>query len=54
MFHLIGSPQQRTMRILPKVVAHKKKATRGGTFTFQMLFQGNEPGSSLLGEDKIL
>jgi hypothetical protein len=42
------------MRILPKAVAHKKKAMHGGAFTFQMLFQGNELGSSLLGEVNIL
>jgi len=36
-----------TVRILPKVVAHKKKAMRGGDFTFQMLFEGNELNYSL-------
>jgi len=43
-----------TVRILPRVVAHKKKAMRGGAFTFQMLFQENELGSSLLGEVNIV
>jgi hypothetical protein len=28
------------MKVLPKAVAHKKKAMRGGAFTFQILFQG--------------
>jgi hypothetical protein len=27
-----------TVRILPRVVAHKKKAMRGGAFTFGVLF----------------
>jgi hypothetical protein len=43
-----------TVRILPKDVAHKKKAMRRGTFTFQMLFHENELGSSLLGEVNIV
>jgi hypothetical protein len=43
-----------TIRILPKAVAHKKKAMYGGAFIFHMLFQGNERGSSLLGEVNIM
>jgi hypothetical protein len=43
-----------TVRILPRAVAHKKKAMRGGAFTFRMLFQGNELGFSLLREVNIV
>jgi hypothetical protein len=39
------------VKIFPKVAVHTKKATFGGTFTFQILFHENE---DYIGLDKTL